>query len=165
MANALLQAIGAQSAMPGRQVVSMSGDGGFAMMLGDFITLTQQGRPMKVVVLNNGTLGFVEMEMKATGFIDAGVEPKNPNFALIAEGMGMLGIRVETAAELPDALRRAFAHPGPVLVDMLSARQELVMPPHTTTQQARGFSLFMMKAVMNGRANELLDLARTNLRL
>jgi pyruvate dehydrogenase (quinone) len=165
MANAMLQAIGAQCAFSGRQVVSMSGDGGFAMMLGDFITLTQQGLPVKVVVLNNGTLGFVEMEMKATGFLDAGVELKNPNFALMAEGMGVLGIRVEAAAALPDALRRAFAHPGPSLVDVVSARQELVMPPHTTVQQARGFSLFMLKAVMNGRANELLDLARTNLRL
>lgn len=165
MANAMLQAIGAQCAFPARQVVSMSGDGGFAMMLGDFITLTQQGLPVKVVVLNNGTLGFVEMEMKATGFIDAGVELKNPNFALMVEGMGVLGIRVETAAELPNALRRAFAHSGPALVDVVSARQELVMPPHTTMEQARGFSLFTLKAVMNGRASELLDLARTNLRL
>jgi pyruvate dehydrogenase (quinone) len=142
----------------------MSGDGGFTMMMGDFISLTQLGLPVKVIVLNNGTLGFVEMEMKATGFLDTGVELKNPNFAAMAEAVGIRGFRVEQPVALADALRAAFAHDGPALVDVVSARQELAMPPKTTIEQAAGFSLFMLKAVMDGRGKQLIDLARTNLR-
>jgi pyruvate dehydrogenase (quinone) len=165
MANALLQAIGAQSACKGRQVISMSGDGGFSMMMGDFISLSQLGLPVKVIVLNNGTLGFVELEMKAGGFLDTAVELKNPSFAAMAEAMGIRGIRVEDPQELEGALREAFAHDGPALVDVVSARQELVMPPTTTVGEAYHFSLFMMKAVLDGRATQIVDLARTNLRL
>jgi pyruvate dehydrogenase (quinone) len=163
MANALLQAIGAQATCPDRQVISLSGDGGFAMMMGDFITLTQIGLPVKVVVLNNGTLGFVELEMKASGFLDAGCELKNPNFAAMAQAMGVKGIRVEKPQDLPDALKAALIHRGPALVDVVSARQELVLPPKTSLGQAHSFGLFMLKAVMNGRADELIDLAKVNL--
>jgi pyruvate dehydrogenase (quinone) len=163
MANALLQAIGAQSAFPKRQVVSLSGDGGFAMMMGDFITLSQMGLPVKVVVLNNGTLGFVELEMKANGFLDTGCDLKNPNFAAMAEAMGIKGVRVEKPGDLESGLKAAFSHPGPALVDVVSARQELVMPPKIGVEDAKHFSLFMLKAVMNGRATELIDLAKVNL--
>ena len=163
MANAMLQAIGAQAASPGRQVISMSGDGGFTMMMGDFVTLTQMGLPVKVIVLNNGTLGFVEMEMKANGFLDTGVDLKNPNFAAMAEAMGIKGIRVEKPQELEGALREALSHPGPVLVDVVSARQELAMPPKTTAAEAYHFGMFMMKAVLDGRASQLIDLAKVNL--
>jgi pyruvate dehydrogenase (quinone) len=165
MANAMPQAIGAQASHKGRQVISMSGDGGFAMMMGDFISLAQLGLPVKVVVLNNGTLGFVEMEMKAAGFVDTAVTLKNPDFAAMAAAMGIKGIRVEDPAKLEGALRDAFAHKGPALVDVVSARQELAMPPKATLEQAYGFSLFLMKAVMDGRATQIIDLARTNLRL
>jgi len=164
MANAMLQAIGAQAAFPSRQVVSLSGDGGFTMMMGDFLTLTQMGLPIKVVVLNNGTLGFVEMEMKASGFLDVGCELKNPDFAAMANAMGIKGIRVERPDGLRDALAAAFAHPGPALVDVVSARQELALPPKTTFTQARDFGLFALKAVMDGRAAQLIDLAKVNLR-
>ncbi|ODT15786.1 MAG: pyruvate dehydrogenase [Kaistia sp. SCN 65-12] len=165
MANAMPQAIGAQASHKGRQVISMSGDGGFAMMMGDFISLAQLGLPVKVVVLNNGTLGFVEMEMKAAGFVDTAVTLKNPDFAAMAAAMGIKGIRVEDPAKLEGALRDAFAHKGPALVDVVSARQELAMPPKATLEQAYGFSLFLMKAVMDGRATQIIDLARTNLRI
>ena len=165
MANAMLQAIGAQASHPGRQVISMSGDGGFAMMMGDFITLTQIGLPVKVVVLNNGTLGFVELEMKASGFLDTAVALKNPNFAAMAEGMGIKGVRVEDPQKLEGAVRAVLAHKGPALLDVVSARQELVMPPKATFEQAANFSLFALKAVMDGRATQLVDLARTNLRV
>jgi pyruvate dehydrogenase (quinone) len=165
MANAMPQAIGAQASHKDRQVISMSGDGGFAMMMGDFISLAQLGLPVKVVVLNNGTLGFVEMEMKAAGFVDTAVTLKNPDFAAMAMAMGIKGVRVEDPAELEGALRDAFTHKGPVLVDVVSARQELAMPPKTTFEQAYGFSLFLMKAVMDGRATQIIDLARTNLRI
>jgi pyruvate dehydrogenase (quinone) len=163
MANAMLQAIGAQAAFPNRQVISMSGDGGFSMMMGDFITLTQMGLPVKVIVLNNRTLGFVEMEMKASGFLDTGCDLKNPNFALMADAIGVRGIRVEKPGELKGAIEAALAHKGPVLVDVVSARQELAMPPKTTMDQAYHFGMFMMKAVLDGRASQLIDLAKVNL--
>ena len=163
MANALLQAIGIQAAFPKRQVVSLSGDGGFSMMMGDFITLTQIGLPIKVVVLNNGTLGFVELEMKANGFLDTGCDLKNPNFAAMAEAMGIRGIRLEDPAKVNEGIAAALAHDGPVLVDAVVNRTELAMPPAITVEMAKGFSLYMVKAVLNGRADEVIDLARTNL--
>ncbi|HTJ01615.1 MAG TPA: ubiquinone-dependent pyruvate dehydrogenase, partial [Methylovirgula sp.] len=164
MANAMLQAIGAQAACPGRQVVSLSGDGGFTMMMGDFITLVQQKLPVKVIVLNNGTLGFVEMEMKASGFLDAGCDLQNPNFAAMAEAMGIKGIRVENPGDLESALKTALAHKGPALVDVVSARQELAIPPKTTFGEAYHFGVFMLKAVLDGRGGELIDLAKVNLK-
>jgi pyruvate dehydrogenase (quinone) len=163
MANAMLHAIGAQAACPGRQVISFSGDGGFSMMMGDFISLLQLKLPVKIILLNNGTLGFVELEMKAGGFPDAGCDLQNPNFAAMAEAMGIKGIRVEKPQELRAALRAALEHDGPALVDVVSTRQELVMPPVTTFDEAHKFGLFMLKAVLDGRAGELIDLAKVNL--
>jgi pyruvate dehydrogenase (quinone) len=163
MANSLLHSIGAQAAFRDRQVISMSGDGGFTMMMGEFVTLIQTGLPVKVVVLNNGTLGFVEMEMKASGFLDTGCDLKNPNFAAMANAMGIKGVRVEHPEELEGALREAFAHPGPALVDVVSARQELAMPPSTSANHAYHFGLFMLRAVMDGRGQQLIDLAKVNL--
>ena len=163
MANALPQAIGAQAAFPGRQVVSLSGDGGFSMLMGDFVSLTQLGLPVKVIVYNNGSLGFVAMEMKAAGFLDTGTDLQNPDFAAMANAMGIRGFRVEKLADMAPALKQAFAHPGPVLVDVVTAKQELVIPPRIQLQQAKGFSLFMLKAIMNSRGDEVVELAETNL--
>lgn len=162
MANAMPQAIGAQAAFPGRQVISMSGDGGFTMLMGDFISLAQLNLPVKIIVFNNASLGFVAMEMKAAGYLDAGTELKNPDFAAMSNAMGILGIRVEQSEDLEPALRRALAHDGPVLVDVVTATQELVMPPSIKLEQAKGFSLYMLKAVMSGRGDEVIELARTN---
>jgi pyruvate dehydrogenase (quinone) len=164
MANAMLQGIGAQAAAPGRQVVSLSGDGGFTMMMGDFITLSQLDLPVKVVVYNNGSLGFVAMEMKAGGYLDTGTDLQNPDFAAMARAMGVKGVRVEASDDVDAALREAFAHPGPALVDVVTAKQELVMPPKIQLEQAKGFSLYMLKAIINGRGDEVVELARTNLR-
>ncbi len=163
MANAMLQAIGAQSAFPKRQVISMSGDGGFTMMMGEFVTLLQLDLPIKVIVLNNGTLGFVEMEMKASGFPDVGCELTNPDFAAMAEAMGMRGLRVERPEHLEETIREALRHPGPVLVDVVTPRQELVMPPTINFEETKGFGLFMIRAVLDGRLGELVDLAKVNL--
>ncbi|OLP54687.1 pyruvate dehydrogenase [Rhizobium rhizosphaerae] len=162
MANAMLQAIGAQAAAPARQVVSLSGDGGFSMMMGDFISLSQLGLPVKIVVFNNGSLGFVAMEMKAGGYLDTGTDLQNPDFAAMANAMGVKGIRVEASEDLDAALSAAFAHPGPALVDVVTAKQELVMPPKIKLEQAKGFSLYMLKAIISGRGSEVLELARTN---
>jgi pyruvate dehydrogenase (quinone) len=163
MANAMGQAIGAQAAYPGRQVVSLSGDGGFTMLMGDLLSLVQLKLPVKVVVFNNGTLGFVELEQKSTGFLDFGVDFKNPNFASMAEAVGIRGIRIEDAAQVKDGIAAALTHDGPVLVDAVVNRTELVMPPSITLEMAKGFTLFMVKAVMSGRADEVIDLAKTNL--
>lgn len=165
MANAMLQAIGAQASHPGRQVISMSGDGGFAMMMGDCLSLKQLGLPVKIIVLNNGTLGFVEMEMKANGFLDTGVNLDNPDFATMARAIGIHGVRVEDSSQLESAIQEVLNHPGPALLDVVSARQELAMPPTTTVEEATHFGLFMLKAVLDGRAREIIDLAKQNLRL
>jgi pyruvate dehydrogenase (quinone) len=148
---------------PGRQVISLSGDGGFTMLMGDFLNLTQLGLPVKVVVFNNGTLGFIELEQKSTGFPPAGTELKNPNFAAMAEAAGVRGIRLEDPKDVEDGIRAALAHDGPVLVDAVVSRTELVMPPAVTLEMAKGFTLYMVKTVMNGRGDELVDLARSNL--
>ena len=163
MANAMAQAIGAQNAFPDRQVISLSGDGGFTMLMGDFISLAQLGLPVKVVVFNNGALGFIALEQKSTGFLDFGTGLNNPNFAAMAEAMGIRGIRLTNPADVDDGIAEALAYDGPVLVDAVVARTELVMPPSVTTEMAKGFSLYMLKAVMNGRTDEIIDLAKTTL--
>lgn len=163
MANALAQTIGAQSAFPGRQVVALAGDGGFTMLMGDFLSLAQLHLPVKVVVFNNGALGFIELEQKSTGFLPTGTALDNPNFAAMAEAVGVRGIRLEDPADVESGIAAALAHEGPVLVDAVVNRTELAMPPAVTAEMAKGFTLYMMKAVMSGRGDELLDLARTNL--
>jgi pyruvate dehydrogenase (quinone) len=162
MANAMPQAIGAQCAYPGRQVISLSGDGGFTMLMGDFLTLVQLGLPVKIVVFNNGALGFIELEQKATGFLDTGTDFKNPNFAAMAEAVGVRGIRLERPEEVEPGLAAALAHNGPVLVDAVVNRMELAMPPKVHLEMAKGFSLYMLKAVLDGRATDLIELARSN---
>ena len=159
MANALTQAIGAQSAAPGRQVVALCGDGGLAMLMGDLFTLRQMDLPVKVVVFRNDALSFVELEMKSAGFVEFGTELTNPDFAKVAEASGLLGLRVDAPADVRPALRRALAHPGPALVEVMVNRQELSIPPTVTLAQAKGFSLYMLRAVLSGRGDEVLDLA------
>jgi len=162
MANAMPQAIGAQAAFPGRQVISLSGDGGFTMLMGDFLTLAQLGLPVKTVVFNNGSLGFIELEQKATGFLDTGTELKNPNFAAMAEAVGVRGIRLERPEDVETGVAEALSHDGPVLVDAVVNRMELAMPPKVMLEMAKGFSLYMLKAVMDGRATDIIDLASSN---
>jgi pyruvate dehydrogenase (quinone) len=163
MANAMAHAIGIQAAQPRRQVISMSGDGGFAMLMGDLITLTQMKLPVKIVIFNNGVLGFVALEMKASGFVESGVDLQNPDFAAMARAMGIHAVRVEDPGELPNAIRDTLAHDGPAVLDVVTAKQELSMPPTITVEQVKGFSLWVLRAVMSGRGDEVLDLARTNL--
>jgi pyruvate dehydrogenase (quinone) len=163
MANAMAQAIGAQAAFPDRQVISLSGDGGFQMLMGDFLSLVQLGLPAKVVVFNNGALGFIELEQKSTGFLPFGTEFKNPNFAAMAEAVGIRGIRLEDPGEVETGIAAALNHNGPALIDAVVNRTELAMPPAVTLDMAKGFTLYMVKAVMSGRGDELIDLARTNL--
>jgi pyruvate dehydrogenase (quinone) len=161
MANAMPQAIGAQVSHPGRQVISMSGDGGFAMLMGDILTIRQLALPVKIVIFNNGLLGFVDIEMKASGFLPTGTHLDNPDFAKMAESMGIYGVRIQDPGQLSAGLRKAFDHPGPAVIDVLTDPLELVMPPKITVEQAKGFSVWMMKAVLNGRGSELIELAQS----
>ena len=163
MANAMPQAIGAQLTYPERQVISLSGDGGFSMLMGDFLTIRQLKLPIKIILFNNGALAFVELEMKAAGLLEHSTTLDNPNFAQMAEAIGIRGIRVEDPGDVKGAVREAFDHEGPVLIDALVNRQELSMPPTIQFSQAMGFTLYMLKAVFNGKGDEVLDLAKTNL--
>jgi pyruvate dehydrogenase (quinone) len=159
----MAQAIGVQATFPGRQVISLSGDGGFSMLMGDFLTLTQLRLPVKIVVFNNGKLGFVELEQMSSGFLTTGTDLVNPNFAAMAESVGVRGIRVESPDEVNGAVAAALAHDGPALIDAVVARTELAMPPAITVEMAKGFTLYMVKAVMSGRGDEIVDLAQGNL--
>jgi pyruvate dehydrogenase (quinone) len=164
MANALPQAIGAQVTFPGRQVVSLSGDGGFAMLMGELLTLQQLKAPVKVIVYQNDALSFVELEMKAAGVISFGTDLVNPDFAKLADACGVFARNVEDPADLEEAVRAAFEHPGPALLSVKVARQELSMPPTIDFEQAKGFGIYLVKAMLNGKGDEILDLAKTNLR-
>jgi pyruvate dehydrogenase (quinone) len=162
MANAVPHAIGAQSAFPGRQVIALSGDGGLAMLLGELLTVRQNKLPVKIVVFNNSSLNFVEVEMKAAGFVNFGTQLDNPSFADVANAMGIHGQRVEKPDDLEGALRTAFDHDGPALVDVVTAQQELSIPPAITAQQVKGFTLYAIRTILSGRGDELVDLADTN---
>jgi pyruvate dehydrogenase (quinone) len=163
MANALPQAIGVQVSHPGRQVISLSGDGGLAMLLGDLLSLHQLQAPVKIIVFKNDSLAFVELEMKAAGIVDFGTDLQNPNFAKLAEAAGVLGLTAETPDQVRPMIVQALQHEGPALVEVLVSRQELSMPPTITLEQAKGFSLFALKAILSGRGDEIVDLAEVNL--
>jgi pyruvate dehydrogenase (quinone) len=164
MANALPHAIGAQASQPGRQVITLSGDGGLAMLLGELITLRQQHLPVKVVVFNNGALSFVELEMKAAGIVTYATDLDNPDFAGIARSAGLFGVRVTQADELEGALTKAFGHDGPALVEVRTARHELSLPPKLSYGEFKGFTLYATRTILSGGGEELIDLARTNVR-
>jgi pyruvate dehydrogenase (quinone) len=163
MANAMPQAIGAQLAHPGRQVIAMCGDGGLAMLLGDVLTLRQTQAPVKLVVFRNDALAFVELEMKAGGIVDFATNLRNPDFAKLADACGLLGVTAETPEQVRPMLTQALDHDGPALVEVLVNRQELSMPPKLAMEQVGGFALYMARTVLSGRGNELVELAKTNI--
>ena len=163
MANALPQAIGAQEVFPHRQVICLSGDGGFSMLLGDFLSLRQLKLPVKIVVFNNGALSFVELEMKAAGILTHGTSLVDTDFSKLADAAGILGLRAERPEQVKPMLDQALEHNGPAWVDVVVNPQELLIPPTINLEQIRGFTLYMIKAVLNGRGDEIVDLAKTNL--
>ena len=158
MANDLPQAIGAQISQPSRQVVSMAGAGGFAMLMGDLLTLKQHQLPVKVIVFKSDALAFVELEMKARSILDFPIDLHNPDFTKIAEGAGLLGLRAETPEQVEPMMAEAFA--SAFLQGWSDGR---IDAPTITLEEAKGFTLFMMKAVLSGRGDEIIDLARVNL--
>ncbi|MGE4336524.1 MAG: ubiquinone-dependent pyruvate dehydrogenase [Pigmentiphaga sp.] len=163
MANAMPQGLGIQCAQPKRQVITLSGDGGLSMLMGDLISLKQHKIPLKIVVFNNGVLGFVALEMKAAGFVNTGVDLDNPDFAAVARAVGLHGVRVEHPDALPAAIDEVLAHEGPALLDVVTAKQELILPPTIQVEQVKGFSLWGLRAVMAGGMDTVIDLAKTNL--
>lgn len=164
MANALPQAIGAQAACPGRQVIALSGDGGFAMLMGDVLTLGQHDLPVKIILFNNHSLGMVQLEMEVAGMAPFGCNLKNPNFAALAQAVGLFGVRVEGPAEVRPALKQALAYNGPALVDVVTDANVLAMPPKATVQQATGFALAMTKLAFAGEIDDVLDTVAANWR-
>ncbi|MFI2203335.1 pyruvate dehydrogenase [Streptomyces sp. NPDC020192] len=164
MANALPQAIGAQFLDRGRQVVSLSGDGGFSMLMGDFLTLVQYGLPVKVVVFNNSSLGMVDLEMMVDGLPPHATTYPHTDYAAIATAAGARGIRVEKPGDVRDALREAFTHEGPALVDVVTDPAALAVPPKITTEQISGFALSASRTVLSGGVGRMVHLARANLR-
>jgi pyruvate dehydrogenase (quinone) len=164
MANAMPQAIGAQASNPGRQVIALSGDGGFAMLMGDVLTLGQHDLPVKIVLFNNHSLGMVQLEMEVAGMSPFGCNLKNPNFAALAQAAGLFGVRVEDPAQVRPALKQALAYPGPALVDIVTDPNALAMPPRATIQQAAGFALAMTKLAFGGKSDDVLDTVAANWR-
>jgi pyruvate dehydrogenase (quinone) len=163
MANAMPQAIGAQMAFPKRQVISMSGDGGFTMLMGDLLTLAQYELPIKLIIYNNSTLGMVKLEMRVAGYEDYGVDVKNTNFAKMAEAVGIRGIRVESSGDLKSSLQAAFRQKGPVLVDVVTDPNALAMPPKIEAKEVAGYGLYLAKQTLHGRLFESIDELKGNL--
>ncbi len=160
MANAMPQALGAKAAFAERQVIALSGDGGIAMLLGDLLTAVQEKLPIKVVVYNNGALDFVEIEQKVEGLLDAYTDLVNPDFARVAEAIGFRGWRIEQAEDLDAAVQAWLAEPGPALLDVVTDRFELVMPPNVKAGQVAGMALYSAKAVLGGRGRDVVGMVR-----
>jgi pyruvate dehydrogenase (quinone) len=163
MANAMPQAIGAQLAFPKRQVISLSGDGGFTMLMGDLLTLAQYELPIKLIVYNNSTLGMVKLEMRVAGYEDFGVDVKNSNFAKMAEAVGICGFRIEDSGDLKKSLVTALRHDGPVLIDVVTDPNALALPPKIDAKEVAGYGLYVAKQTLHGRLFESIDELMGNL--
>ena len=164
MANALPQAIGAQCCYPDRQVIAMCGDGGLAMLMGDLLTLTQHNLPIKIVVFNNSALGMVKLEMEVAGLPDYQTDLKNPNFAKLADAIGIMGVRVENPADVSTGLKKALQHSGPALIDVVTDPNAVSLPSHIAPEMVVGFGLAMGKLVLSGHIDEVVDTIETNIR-
>ena len=162
MANAMPQAIGAALAMPGRQVIALCGDGGLSMLLGDLATITQYKLPVKVIVFNNRSLGMVKLEMEVAGLPDWQTDMYNPDFAMVAQAMGIKGITVTDPEETKQALREALMFNGPALVNIFTDPNALAMPPKVELGQVKGMALSMTKLMLNGRMDEVVDTIKAN---
>ncbi|NLZ97318.1 MAG: ubiquinone-dependent pyruvate dehydrogenase [Micrococcus sp.] len=164
MANALTMSLGAQVVSRDRQVIALAGDGGLGMMLGELLTVREHNLPVKIVVYNNSSLNFIELEMKAGGFVPFATDLQNPDYGKVAEAMGIWGKHVERSKDLPGAVEEFLAHDGPAVLDVVTERAELTIPPTISAEQVRGFSLYALRTVLSGKGSELVDLAKVNLR-
>jgi pyruvate dehydrogenase (quinone) len=164
MANAMPQAIGAAIGSPARQVVALCGDGGFSMLMGELLTLRDMDLPIKVMLFNNSTLGMVRIEMTVAGYVPFGTDLRNTDFGAMAAAAGLHAERVERAEDVRSAIQRAFAHPGPALIDFVTDPRALSMPPKTTVAQVQGMALAMTKLVFAGDTAEVVETIRSNVR-
>lgn len=162
MANAYPQALGIANAYPDRQVIAMCGDGGMSMLMGDLLTLVQENIPVKLLIFNNESLGFVEMEQRVEGLLDAFTGLKNPDFSNLAQTLGLEGFRVDKTDQLEEAMQQWLATDKPALLDVRVSRMELVMPPKIEASQVMSTAMFGIKAVLNGRTDEVVSLIRDN---
>jgi len=167
MANAAPNAFGAQLAYPGRQTIAMCGDGGFTMLgLGDLLTQVERKTPVVQIILNNGSLDFVNIEQQEAGFVPFGVKFQNPNFAKVAEAMGAKGIRIEEPGDVREGLAAALAHKdGPVVVDAVVDPFALSLPSHVPLHTVTGFTLSVAKQVWNGKMDDVIKMVERNVRL
>ena len=167
MANAAPNAFGAQLAFPGRQTIALCGDGGYTMLaLGDLLTQVERKTPVVQIILNNGSLDFVNIEQQEAGFVPFGVEFKNPDFAKVAEAMGAKGIRIEDPADVREGLAAALAHKGgPVVVDAVVDPFALSLPSHVPLHAAKGFTLSLAKQVWNGKMDAVIKTIERNVGL
>jgi pyruvate dehydrogenase (quinone) len=164
MANALPQAVGAQLLYPDRQVIALCGDGGFAMLMGDVLTLLQYELPIKLLIFNNHELGMVKLEQEVLGYPSFQTNLKNPDFAKMAEAIGILGVRIEDPAEVGSGLERALTHPGAALIDVVTDPNALSLPPHVDYKQVKGMALATGKMLLSGRIDEVVDTLEANVR-
>ncbi len=164
MANALPHAIGAQFAYPGRQVISMSGDGGLGMLLGELLTVALHRLPVKIITFNNSALGMVKLEMLVSGLPDFETDHASVNYAAIAQAAGIHAIRIEQPKDIRAGLEDVLNHPGPALVDLVTDPNALSIPPHITSTQMAGFALAATKVVLSGGVGRMLEMARSNVR-
>jgi pyruvate dehydrogenase (quinone) len=164
MANAMPQALGAKVGSPERQVIALCGDGGFSMLMGELLTAAGLDIPVKLMVFNNSTLGMVRAEMMVVGYQPWGTDVKNPDFGALATAAGVHGERVENAADIRPAIERAFAHPGPALIDFVTDPRALAVPPHTTIEEVKGFALTTGRLVFTGDVAEAWQQAKANIR-
>ncbi|MCR8557697.1 ubiquinone-dependent pyruvate dehydrogenase [Mucilaginibacter sp. BJC16-A38] len=162
MANAMPQAIGAALASPGKQVIALCGDGGLSMLLGDLATITQYKLPIKIIVFNNRSLGMVKLEMEVAGLPDWQTDMYNPDFAQVAQAMGIKGFTVTDPDHVKQALQEAFMYKGPALVNIMTDPNALAMPPKIEFEQVKGMALSMTKLMLNGRMDEVLDTVKSN---
>lgn len=164
MTNAVPYAVGAQFLHPGRQVVSMSGDGGFTMLLGELLTIAQYDLPVKIVVYNNSSLAFVNLEMEVAGYKGFETDLKNPDFAAVSKAIGLYGVRIEKSSDVESGLREAFAHNGPAVIDVVTDPNALSLPPNITAQQVEGYAITMGKLMLSGEVAEVAKKVRSNIR-
>jgi pyruvate dehydrogenase (quinone) len=163
MANGLGTGIGLQKCQPGRQVIVMAGDGGLSMLFGDVMTTLQENLPLKIVVYNNGKLGFVELEQKSEGLLPQYTDLKNPDFGLVAQAMGLWGKTVTDPDSLEAAVAEWLEQPGPALLNVAVAPMELVMPPFTALGPAYGMAMYSIRAILHGKGSDVFEMIQENL--
>lgn len=163
MANSMPQAYGFQKAFPGRQVISLSGDGGLAMLMGDLLTAKQENLPIKIVVFNNSSLNFVEQEQKGEGLVEVYVDLKNGDFRTIAEGCGFSAQSVSKSSELGTAVQSFLAHKGPALLDVVISDKELIMPPSISYENVKNMVWYGSKAILEGKGKDVIDMIKNNI--